>query len=184
MELEKAFKSRRAFRTIGEMDITDDLMNKLAEAAALAPSCNNMQPWRFVFVTDPARLDALFESLSSGNYWAKKAALMIAVVSKRELDCVIKDREYYQFDTGLATAFLLLQATELGLVAHPIAGFSPKKAREVLHIPDDMRLIALIAVGKRLDTIDAALSEQHQLQESQRPPRLSVEDFVYLNEFK
>ncbi|MBU0712165.1 nitroreductase family protein [bacterium] len=184
MELNKVFQNRRAIRTLGKLKITDDLINELAKAAGLAPSCNNMQPWRFVFVYEPDRLQALFESLAPGNYWAKKASLMIAVFSKKELDCVIKEREYYQFDTGMATAHLTLKATDLGLVTHPMAGFSPEKARAVLNIPDDMQLITLIAVGKRLDTIDPELSEKHQLQEPQRPPRLNVEDFVYLNEFK
>ncbi len=184
MELDKIIQNRRAYRTLGKLDITDGLINDLATAASLAPSCNNMQPWRFVFVYEPARLQALFESLAPGNYWAKKATLMIAVFSKKELDCVIKDRDYYQFDTGMATAHLMLKATDLGLITHPMAGFSPDKAREVLNIPNDMQLITLIAVGKRLETIDPALSEKHQLQESQRPPRLNPEDFVYLNEFK
>jgi len=184
MELDKVLNERRALRTFGEMVVSDDLLKELATAASLAPSCNNMQPWRFVFVYEPNRLQALFESLASGNYWAKKASLMIAVFSKKELDCVIKDREYYQFDTGMATAHLMLKATDLGLVSHPMAGFNPDKAREVLNIPEDMQLITLIAVGRRLDTIDPTLSEKHQLQESQRPPRLNHEDFVYLNEFK
>jgi len=184
MELNKIFQNRRAYRTLGKLEITDGLINDLATAASLAPSCNNMQPWRFVFVYESNRLQELYESFAPGNYWAKKASLVIAVFSKKELDCVIKDREYYQFDTGMATAHLMLKATDLGLVTHPMAGFNPEKAREVLNIPEDMQLITLIAVGKRLETIDPTLSEKHQLQESQRPPRLNTEDFVYLNEFK
>jgi len=184
MELDQVFQNRRAIRTLGKLGITDDLVNELAKAAGLAPSCNNTQPWRFVFVYEPDRLQTLFESLAPGNYWAKKASLIIAVFSKKELDCVIKDREYYQFDTGMATAHLMLKATDLGLVTHPMAGFNPDKAQEVINIPDDMQLITLIAIGKQLDAIDPELSEKHQLQEPQRPPRLNVEDFVYLNEFK
>ncbi|MBN2601793.1 MAG: nitroreductase family protein [Candidatus Marinimicrobia bacterium] len=184
MELDHVFRHRRAYRTLGKLEITDGLLNDLTAAASLAPSCNNMQPWRFVFIYGPEQLEAIFETLSPGNYWAKNASLMIAVFSKKELDCVIHDREYYQFDTGMATAYLMLKATDLGLVTHPMAGFSPDKAREVLNIPDDMRLITLIAVGKRLDVIDPELSEKHQLQESHRPARLNPEDFVYLNKFK
>ena len=53
------------------------------------------------------------------------------------------------FDTGMAVAFLQLRATELDLVAHPFAGFKPKAVAEILNIPEDMTVIALVAVGKR-----------------------------------
>ena len=184
MELDTLLERRRALRSLSKFDVTNEFINRLATAAGLAPSCNNKQPWRFVFVSDVAKLKALSGSLMSGNYWAKKAPLMIAVFSKRELDCAIKDRDYYQFDTGMATANLLLKATDLGLVTHPMAGFDPDKAREVLHIPDEFHLITLIAVGKQQNTIDSELSEKHQSQELQRPSRLNTEDFVYLNEYK
>jgi nitroreductase len=69
--------------------------------------------------------------------------MIIAVFSRVDYDCVIRAREYYLFDTGMATAFITLRATELGLVAHPIAGFDENKAKDTLGIPDDMRLTTL-----------------------------------------
>lgn len=184
MELDNVLRERRALRTLGKIAVTRDLIYDLAEAASLAPSCNNMQPWRYVFVYDEQLLEKLFDALSPGNYWAKKASLMIVVFSKKELDCAINDREYYQFDTGMATAHLMLKATDLGLVTHPMAGFSPKKVREVLNIPEDMQIITLIAVGKKEGTIDEDLSDKHRSQELQRPARKSTKEFVYLNEYQ
>lgn len=184
MELQEVIEKRRALRTLGKVEITRELITRLAEAARLAPSCNNNQPWRYLFVYDSLVLDELFESLSPGNYWAKKASLMIAVVSKKELDCVIGEREYFLFDTGMATAHILLKATELGLVAHPMAGFNPRIAKQVLKIPDDMLLITLIAVGKQRTEADPDLSEKHAQQELQRPPRHEIDQFVFLNHYR
>lgn len=184
MQFDEVITQRRALRSLGKVEITRDLIHSLAQTAGLAASCANNQPWRFVFVFEEKKLQELFESLSPGNYWAKKASLMVAVLTQKELDCVIKEREYFLFDTGMATAHLLLKATDLGLVAHPMAGFSPAKAKEVLNIPDEMQLVTLIAVGRRLDAIDPELSEKHQEQEPQRPARLKYADFVYFNEYE
>jgi len=109
--------------------------------------------------------------------------MIIVVLGKKEDDCVIRDREYYQFDIGMATANLILRATELGLVAHPIAGYSPKKTREILGIPDDVNVITLIIVGKRSDKIDPVLSDKQVEAEKKRPERIPVSEFVYINKY-
>ncbi len=183
MQFSDVLNERRSLRTLGQFDVDPDLIRRLAEAAGLAPSCSNRQPWRYIFVYNSEKLAELFHTLAPGNYWAKKASLMIAVFSHKELDCVIKDREYYQFDTGMATAFLMLKATDLGLVAHPMAGFDPEAARQVLNVPDDMQLITLIAVGQKLDKVDPMLSEKHFQQEKERPIRKGIQDYIYHNEY-
>ena len=109
--------------------------------------------------------------------------MIIAVASRPDLDCQIKGREYYLFDTGMATAFLILRATELGLVAHPIAGYSPKKVRAALGIPDDMTVITLVNVGRHADTIGPLLSDEQAEVEPVRPERLPFEDFAYVDHY-
>jgi nitroreductase len=126
----------------------------------------------------------MHEALSSGNEWARAASMIIVVVSKKEYDCVIRDREYFQFDTGMATAFLILRATELGLVAHPIDGYNPKKTREILGIPEDMNVITLVVVGKHASSISPVLSQKQQEAELMRPERFHLKQFVYYNQYK
>lgn len=110
--------------------------------------------------------------------------MIIAVFSKPELDCIIKERKYYFFDTGMATAAIILRATELGLVAHPIAGFSPKKTRAILNIPDDMEVITLVIVGMHSDSISPVLSEKQIAAEKKRPARKALGEFVHRNSYK
>ena len=161
MDVKQAIMERRAYRSFDPVEITEELIENLAASAQLAPSCFNNQPWRYVFVYDPVVLKQMHTVLSSGNEWVQKASLIIVVLSKKEYDCVMKDgREYYQFDTGMATAFLILRATELGLVAHPIAGYSPTKTREILGIPDDLNVVTLVNVGKHADTPNELLSKK------------------------
>ena len=184
MDVKQAIETRRAYRSLDPVKITEELINDLATHAGLAPSCFNNQPWRYVFVYDPVVLKQLHTALSSGNEWVQKASLIVVVCSKKEYDCVMKDgREYYQFDTGMATAFLILRATELRLVAHPIAGYSPTKTREILGIPDDLNVITLVNVGKHADTPNALLSKQQAEGEKVRPKRKPLNEFVYRNRF-
>jgi len=184
MDVTKAIESRRAYRSLAPAEISDNLIQDLSRHAQLAPSCNNNQPWRFVFVHEPSKLLEMHDALTGGNMWAGAASMIIAVFSRKEDDCIIKDREYHQFGCGLATAFLILRATELGLVAHPIAGYSPKKAKEILGIPEEYQVIALIIVGKKAATLNPVLSPKQMEDEAKRPERLPFEKFVHLNRYQ
>ena len=184
MDVLKAIETRRAYRSLAPVEITSELIADLARCAQLAPSCNNFQPWRFVFVYGKENLERFHPALSSpGNDWAKAASLIVAVCSRKDDDCIIRDREYHLFGDGLAAAFLILRATELGLVAHPIAGYSPKKTREILGIPADYQVITLINVGKRAAEISPVLSPKQVEQESVRPERKSFREFAFDNRF-
>ena len=183
MDVLQAIKSRRAFRSLAPAVVSPELIEDLARSAQLAPSCFNNQPWNFVFVREPQKLIAMREALSEGNKWAFNASLMIAIFSKKEDDCIIRDRIYYQFDNGLAAGFLILRAAELGLVAHPIAGFSPKKTREILGIPQDYKVITLIIVGKKSETLSPYLSENQARKEKRRPRRKKMDKFVHVDKY-
>lgn len=184
MDVKEAIEKRRAYRSLESAEITEELVRDLAQSAQLFCSCFNNQPWRYVFVYDPEMLKKMHSALSRGNEWAQDASMIIAVFSKPEFGCVIGDRKYYLLDTGMATAALILRATELGLVAHPIAGFNPKKTKEVLGIPDEMEVIALVIVGRHSETISPVLSDKQVEAEKNRPERLALEKFVYINSFK
>ena len=184
MDIIKAIRERRAYRSLEQIKITKELIRDLARSIQLAPSCFNNQPWRFVFVYEPETLKNMHAALSRGNEWAQSASMIVAVFSKKEDDCIIRDREYHQFDTGMGVGFLILRATELGLVAHPIAGFSPKKTREILGIPEEYQVITLIIVGKHSKQINPVLSEKQVEAERTRPERMPLEKYVYFNRFQ
>jgi nitroreductase len=183
MDVKEAIQRRRAYRSLDPVEITVDLIQDLAGCAQLSASCNNNQSWRFVFVYEHGMLTKMHEVFPKGNAWAKSASMYVAVLSKKDYDCVIDERVYHQFDTGMATAFLILRATELGLVAHPIAGYNPQKTRELLSIPDDIEVITLVIVGKHSHTLNPILSEKQITAEKQRPERFTFEKFVYLNRY-
>jgi len=184
MDVQQAIRERRAYRSLDPVEISEELIKDLAECAQLAASCFNNQPWRFVFVYDPRVLKRMYQALSQGNEWIHHASMIVAVFTKKELDCDVKGREYYLFDAGMATAHMILRATELGLVAHPIAGFSENKVKEILGMPEDMTVITLVNFGKHRMELRPELSEKQIEWERERPERLPLEKFVCLNAYR
>ena len=183
MELMEIIEKRRAYKSLSLIEINEELIDDLAKAAQLAPSCFNNQPWRFVFVYGKENLEKFHPALSRGNAWAKKASMLIVVFSKPEFDCQLKRGDYFKFGVGLGTAFLLLRATELGLVAHPMAGYNDEIVKEALKIPEDMHLITVIAVGKWNENYKEVLEESQWKHEENRPKRKELKEFIYHNEF-
>ena len=183
MDLSKIIESRRAYRSLERTDITEDIIITLAQSASLSASCYNHQPWKFVFVYENAVLEELKTALSKGNVWAQNASMIIAVLSKETDDCVLDYRKYYLFDTGMAAALLILKATELGYVAHPIAGYNPETVKGVIKSPDDMEIVTIIIFGKHKEEIDPVLSEKQRNDEIKRPQRKPFGEYACLNKY-
>jgi nitroreductase len=184
MELMDAVEKRRAYRSLSKVEIGEELIRGLGEVVSLAPSCFNKQPWRFVFVYDEDVLQRTFTALSGGNKWGETASMIVAVFSRRDLDCPTKDREYYIFDSGMATAYLILRLTDLGLVAHPIAGYNEDVVKDVLRIPADMTVLTLLICGRKSNEINPVLTEGQIERERNRPERMALEEFVFHNRFQ
>ncbi len=159
-EVNGLIQARRAKRALRPDPIAQEDIQRLIEAAHLAPSCFNNQPWRFV-VVQGEKLEAVKRALPGGNYWALKSPAIVAVASHPDLDCRLSDnRDYFLFDCGMAVGFLMVQATQMGLVAHPIAGYDPIAVKEALGIPKDYVLITLVVLGWPGDP--GELSDKHR----------------------
>lgn len=184
MTLDELLKKRRAYRSLEPVEITESMINEMYEALKLAPSCFNNQPWRYVFAFEKEALEKTKLALTAGNVWATKASMIIAVLSHRDLDCKMPDgRDYYKFDTGMASALLILKATELGLVAHPIAGYDPAKVKDALNIPDPFEVLTIIIAGKKSEKVGELLSEFQRGVEDKRPERKPLGEVLFLNRF-
>jgi len=158
---------RRARRGISADPIPDEVIARLLEAATLAPSCFNNQPWRFVAVSGE-KLDSVKAALTEGNRWATRAPLIVAFATKPSLDCRNDaGRDYAFFDLGMAAMAFMAQATHEGLVAHPIAGYSPAKAAKAIELEQDFVLVTLVIVGR--PSGDQSLLAEWQLARERGP---------------
>ena len=168
-QLHAPIQARRSGRAFAKTPLSPDDVALLLEAARWAESCFNLQPWRYVAVTQPDELEALQGALAGGNAWAKAAPLLLAVVTREDLDKTTEDgRRYDLFDTGLSVQNLVLQAVSMGLNCHLMAGFNPDKARQALNIPEDFTVICLVAVGYPGDPATLADDELRQREAAPR----------------
>lgn len=131
----------------------DDL-EVILTAAGLAPSAFNMQPWTFVYAhRDDEHWDSLFALLIEFNQsWVKNASVLLFAVSdtmSRKDDGSTRPNHSHSFDTGAAWAMLALQAQHIGYHAHGMTGVDFDKAAKVLGVPDDHRIEAAIAIGRK-----------------------------------
>ena len=182
MELDEAVEKRRAYRAYEQIEITDEMIEDLLKAASLAPSCNNNQPWRFVMVKDPDQLEKVFGTLTRGNYWMQKASMIVAVFTEPGSDCDVQGVQYEMFDTGMAAAFMMLKAVDLGLICHPIAGFNKAQAKEVLGLSEDHIIITLIGIGMKNEDI-SFLGEKHQIRERSQRERKTLSEIGFPDRF-
>lgn len=120
------------------------------EAARWAPSSMNEQPWSFLVARkeEPEEFARMLDCLVPGNVaWAQHVPVLILSVVKLQFDRNGKPNRYAWHDTGIATGFLILQASALGLYVHAMAGFDPDKARQTYQIPETHEAVAVIALG-------------------------------------
>jgi nitroreductase len=173
---------RRAKRALSHNPVPRETIDRLLAAAILAPSCANNQSWRFIVIDKKEALESVAPFLTPGNYWVKAAPLLFLAITRTSLDCTPDDeRNYAIFDTGLASMNLMLQATKEGLIAHPIAGFSPAPIKKALGIPDDYTLITIIVTGFPGDP--AGLSDKHREGEISPRMRKPLSEVVCFNEW-
>ena len=149
-DLHPLIRQRFSPRAFSGRPVPDEILRSLLEAARWAPSCLNEQPWRFIVAhhSDTQAFDDLLSCLNEHNQvWAKEAPLLLLAVAARQFVQTGKPNRHALHDVGLAVAQLILQATDLGLGVHQMAGFSMDRAVEVYDIPEDFEPVSAIAVG-------------------------------------
>ncbi|UCG55194.1 MAG: nitroreductase family protein [Dehalococcoidia bacterium] len=156
MALLDIIKHRKSVRHFLDKSVERDKILLCLEAARLAPSACNSQPWKFIVVDDIELKDELCRAAFGGVYsmmsFARKAPLIVAVVSEKakfleRIGGLLRDTRFYLIDIGIATEHFVLQAEELGLSTCWIGWFNEEAVKSILKIPRDRRLDVLIAVG-------------------------------------
>lgn len=155
MKFDQILNHRRSIRSFDSRPVKGKDLISIIEAARLAPSACNSQTWRFVTVTQPEIIQKICrEAMRSvvPNKWLAQAPVVIVGCS--HLDIIanriggrITGIEYYQIDLGIAMEHMVLKATELGLGTCWIGWFKEDKLKEILEIPKNIKVSALLAVG-------------------------------------
>lgn len=155
-------EARQSVRKYLNKPVEREKIERCLEAARLAPSASNSQPWSFIVVNDPKLKEAVarktFDSVISFNRFSLQAPVLILIISKRSgfLNKVaesIKDKQFSLIDIGITAENLCLQATEEGLGTCILGWFNEKGVKKLLNISPSKRVELIITVGYPESTI-------------------------------
>ena len=163
MEFLDLARRRQSDRGYLDMPVSRDLIDRCLEAARLAPSACNSQPWFFVVVDDPELRKSvagrLHDLVMPGNRFAETAPVLVAVVIEQpsflpRIGGLVKNKPFYLMDVGMAVQNFCLQAAGEGLGTCILGWFDEKGVQELLGIPRKRRVPLVITLGyPRNDTI-------------------------------
>ena len=163
MTVFEAIQRRYSCRSYQEKNIEQEKLDKLLEAARLAPSAKNTQDWRFVIVTDKQIKAQVAATTNRPEVFVKAGAIIVACSNS---DYVMQcGQAIGPIDVSIALEHICLQATELGLATCWIGSFITEKVRTILSIPGDINIVELMAVGYPADS-------------AKQPNRLAIDEII------
>ena len=179
MELEQVILNRRSIRKFLDKPVEREKINACLEAARLAPSACNSQPWHYIVLDDPQIKADFCREVFNGVYkisaWAKQAPVLVAVVSDRgnftsKIGNFFRNTEFFLVDQGISGEHFVLRAHDLGLGTCWIGWLDSNKAAQFFKLPKGKKIEHLFALGYPA--------------ESPAPrPRAKLEDIVTYNKF-
>jgi len=156
-------KSRRSIRIYQDKPVPQDLLLQILEAGRWAPTGANLQPWHFIVVTDP-------ETRKMIGDVARFFFIKFFRVEKAPVILVLgfdkRKGKYGRYDATLAGGNMMTMATSLGLGTCWIGAFDEPKVKEILEIPENIEVIALITLG-------------YSNEKAEPPPRVELEKIVH-----
>jgi len=146
MDVMKAIRSRRSIRAYDTRDVEEEKLVQILESGRLSPSAGNRQERRFVIVRDAKTRKLLCEAARNQTFVAQ-APVVIAACSVESEYVMSCGQPAYPIDTAIAVDHMTLEAVEEGLGTCWIGAFDEKKVKEILRIPENVRVVALLPLG-------------------------------------
>lgn len=146
MDVFEAISKRRSIRKYKNTPVEDEKLEMILEAARIAPSAANRQEWKFIIVKDKVTREKLVEAANGQKFVGEAPVTVVACAteSKRVMPC---GQYAYTVDLSIAVSFMILEATEQGLGTCWLGAFDEEKVRNVLSIPERIRVPAMFTIG-------------------------------------
>jgi nitroreductase len=148
MSVLEVIQKRRSVRKYKENPIPEEVLLRVLEAARLAPSGKNFQPWKFIIVKDKALKEKLARA-SAGQFFIAKAPIIIVGCGFPD-NCYARMGRYmksWSVDVTIALEHLILQAQEEGLGTCWIGSFEEEEVKAILNVPEEVKVLALTPLG-------------------------------------
>ena len=146
MNVIEVIKKRCSVRSYQDRAVETEKLESILEAARLAPSASNRQEWRFVVVRDKDIRQRLMQA-AKDQAFVGQAPVVIACCAKTDSHVMTCGQQCYPIDVAIAIEHMALKATEEGLGTCWVGAFYEDKVKEILGIPQDIRVVALLVLG-------------------------------------
>jgi len=156
MDFLKLANERQSVRAYLDKPVEEEKLKRCLEAARLAPSACNAQPWKFIVVDDVELKNKIADETSNSllplNHFTKQAPVHVVLVMEKpnttsKIGEWVRDKKFTLIDVGIAAEHFCLQATTEGLGTCMLGWFNEKKVKKLLHIPEQKRAILIITLG-------------------------------------
>jgi len=139
-------KRRCSVRSYQEKPVEEEKLKGILEAARLAPSANNRQEWRFIVVQDKKKRESLMKA-AKNQVFVGEAPVIIACCAETDNHLMTCGQLCYPIDVAIAIEHMVLKATEEGLGTCWIGAFYEEQVKDILDIPEDIRVVELLTLG-------------------------------------
>ena len=146
MDVMEAIKKRYSVRSYQDHAVETEKLDNILEAARLAPSASNRQEWRFIVVRNKDTRQRLMQA-AKDQAFVGQAPVVIVACAKTDSHVMTCGQQCYPIDVAIAIEHMALKATEEGLGTCWIGAFYEDKVKEILGIPKDIRVVALLTLG-------------------------------------
>ncbi|MFZ3166188.1 MAG: nitroreductase family protein [Candidatus Methanoperedens sp.] len=146
MDVKTAIRTRRSIRAYDPREVEEEKLVRVLESGRLSPSASNRQERRFIVIRDAGTRKALSEAARNQKFLAD-APVVIAACSVEKEYVMSCGQLAYPIDTAIAVDHMTLAAVEEGLGTCWIGAFDEKKVKEILNIPDEIRVVTLLPIG-------------------------------------
>ena len=156
MNFPELSEARQSARKYIDKPVEEDKLMRCLEAARIAPSASNSQPWSFVIANDPVLVKKLAKAargpLGSFNNFVKQVPVIVTIVLEKpktvtEIGMKVKEKEWPLIDIGITAEHFCLQATEEGLGTCMLGWFDEPEVQRLLNIPPSKTVALLITLG-------------------------------------
>lgn len=162
MDVFEAISKRKSIRKYQNKEVEEEKIHKILESARIAPSAANRQEWKFIVVKNQETREKLVDAANGQKFVAQAPVTIVAcsTESERVMPC---GQYAYTVDLSIAVSFMILGATELGLGTCWLGAYSEDSVKEILDIPEEIRVVAMFTLGYNdngsIDTSRKALDE-------------------------
>jgi nitroreductase len=172
MDLMEAIKTRRSIRKFKETPVPENLLKEVLNAARLAPSADNAQPWKIIVVRDVQMKQKVTQACNGQKFLVQApVVLVVCGIPEEAFQTVGGYMSSHVIDASIALDHVTLAAHSLGLGTCWVAWFREEKVKDFLGIPEDVRVVALTPLG-------------YPDESPERPSRKNLEELIAYDKYE